>query len=89
MALPKDSISRIRKEATKYCGSNRSIQLAYIAGGTDEAERSQKLAQALESICKTVLMAHEMEGNNPVANICRNEALQALAEYNSPNPVKQ
>jgi hypothetical protein len=84
--LPKETIDRINTDAQDWKkGAQIYISPAHLhgyhAGATTEKERSQKLVEALEDIAKTVLLSHEMMGNNPTANICRNKAIEAIAKH--------
>lgn len=83
--LNKTTQERIKKNAIEYAEEGNSVigvaeRMAYIEGATTEAEREQKLEEALEEIAEIVLEYHKENGNSPAANHCRNIAMAVLAK---------
>jgi hypothetical protein len=96
--LSKETLARIEKDAEVYGEEHQDhlynvkgystyndLVSGYNAGALHEAERAQGLVDALEAISDKVFKRHIQDGNNPLANELRNEALEALAKYKEVN----
>jgi hypothetical protein len=79
MPLPKEIKQRIFFDSANY-SVDMNLKLAYKAGATTEAERSQKLIAALEEIIK---MSNAGKTLSHVDSHVAAYARKALAEYNN------